>query len=41
VQARLRRRSPDLTGTVVARKLVDQSRPGRETDDDDQDRVRR
>jgi hypothetical protein len=27
VQARLPRRSPDLSGTVVARKLVDQTRP--------------
>lgn len=27
VQARLPRRSPDLTGTVVARKLVDQTHP--------------
>jgi hypothetical protein len=27
LQARLPRRSPDLSGTVVARKLVDQTRP--------------
>ena len=27
VQARLSRRAPDLSGTVVARKLVDQTRP--------------
>jgi hypothetical protein len=31
VQARLPRRSAELTGTVVARKLVDQTRPERES----------
>jgi hypothetical protein len=33
VQARLPRRSFDLTGTVVARKLVDQTHPARATND--------
>lgn len=33
VQARLARRSPDLSGTVVARKLVDQTHPAPETAD--------
>jgi hypothetical protein len=33
VQARLPRRSPDLTGTVVARTLVDQTHPAPETND--------
>ena len=32
VHARLPRRSADLTGTVVARKLVDQTHPARATD---------
>jgi hypothetical protein len=34
VQARLAKRSPDLSGTIVARKLVDQTHPERGTDDD-------
>lgn len=33
VQARLPRRSPDLTGTLIARKLVDQTHPARRTAD--------
>jgi desulfoferrodoxin (superoxide reductase-like protein) len=33
VQARLPKRSPDLTGSIVARKLVDQTHPRVSTDD--------
>lgn len=36
VQARLAKRSPELGGAVVARKLVDQTHPELETDDDGQ-----